>query len=41
MVGRDVVAFVPAGATHYVWSDPEGDFTHIIIYSRPGPEKEL
>jgi hypothetical protein len=41
MAGGDMVAFVPPGAMHYVWSDPEKDFTHIIIYSPPGPEKEL
>ncbi|MBW1673479.1 MAG: cupin domain-containing protein [Deltaproteobacteria bacterium] len=37
----NVCVFVPAGAMHYVWADPSGDFTYIVIYSPPGPEKEL
>ena len=40
-VEPNVAAFVPAGAMHYVYADPEADFTYIIIYSPPGPEKEL
>ena len=33
--------FVPPGAMHYVWADPLEDFTYIIIYSPPGPEKKI
>ena len=40
-VEPNVAVFVPAGVMHYVYADPEEDFTYIIIYSPPGPEKEL
>jgi len=33
--------FIPAGAMHYVWANPGQDFTYIIVYSPPGPEKKL
>ncbi|MBW1667439.1 MAG: AraC family ligand binding domain-containing protein [Deltaproteobacteria bacterium] len=33
--------YVPPGEMHYVWADPLEDFTYIIIYSPPGPEKNL
>ena len=36
-----MMAFVPVGAMHYVWADPEQDFTYVIVYAPPGPEKEL
>ena len=37
----DDAVYVPPGAIHYVWADPLEDFTYIIIYSPPGPEKNL
>ena len=37
----NVAAFVPPGAMHYVWADPAEDFTYIVIYAPPGPEKKL
>ena len=37
---RDTV-YVPPGAMHFVWADPLDDFTYIIIYSPPGPEKNM
>lgn len=40
-VGPNTVVFIPAGAMHYMWADKEGDFTYIIVYSPPGPEKAL
>lgn len=33
--------YVPPGAMHFVWADPLEDFTYIIIYSPPGPEKHM
>ncbi len=33
--------FVPAGAMHYVWAYTGEDFEYIIIYSPPGPEKNI
>lgn len=33
--------FVPAGAMHYVWADEGEDFTYLIVYAPPGPEKDL
>jgi len=40
-VEPNTAVFIPAGAMHYVWANKEGDFTYIIVYSPPGPEKEL
>jgi mannose-6-phosphate isomerase-like protein (cupin superfamily) len=40
-VEPNTAVFIPAGAMHYVWANEEGDFTYIIVYSPPGPEKEL
>ena len=40
-VEPNVAVFVPAGVMHYLYADPEEDLTYIIIYSPPGPEKEL
>jgi quercetin dioxygenase-like cupin family protein len=40
-VEPNVAVFVPAGAIHYVYADPSEDLTYIVIYSPPGPEKEL
>jgi mannose-6-phosphate isomerase-like protein (cupin superfamily) len=40
-VGPNTVAFIPAGAMHYMWANEGQDFTYIIVYSPPGPEKEL
>ena len=40
-VEPNIAVFVPAGAMHYVYADPSEDFTYIVIYSPPGPEKEL
>lgn len=40
-VEPNVAVFVPAGARHFVWAMEETDFTYIIIYSPPGPEKEI
>jgi mannose-6-phosphate isomerase-like protein (cupin superfamily) len=33
--------FVPAGAMHYVWAHTGEDFEYIVIYSPPGPEKNI
>ena len=40
-VGPNTAVFIPAGAMHYVWADEGQDFTYIIVYSPPGPEKAL
>ncbi|MFZ4438950.1 MAG: cupin domain-containing protein [Syntrophales bacterium] len=40
-VQSNICVFIPAGAMHYVWSNEGQDFTYIIVYSPPGPEKEL
>ena len=40
-MGPNVAAYVPSGAMHYVYADPSEDFTYIVIYAPPGPEKEL
>jgi len=40
-MGPNTIAFVPPGAMHYVWADPSGDFTYVVVYAPPGPEKEL
>jgi hypothetical protein len=26
---------------HYVWANEDQDFSYIIVYSPPGPEKKL
>ena len=33
--------FIPKGAMHYVFADVVEDLKYIIIYSPPGPEKEI
>lgn len=40
-VEPNMAVFIPAGAMHYMWANKEEDFTYIIVYSPPGPEKEL
>ena len=40
-VGPNTAVFIPAGAMHFVWANEGQDFTYIIVYSPPGPEKEL
>jgi mannose-6-phosphate isomerase-like protein (cupin superfamily) len=40
-VEPNTAVFIPAGAMHFVWADEGRDFTYIIVYSPPGPEKEL
>jgi len=40
-VGPNTVVFIPAGAMHFMWASKEEDFTYIIVYAPPGPEKEL
>jgi mannose-6-phosphate isomerase-like protein (cupin superfamily) len=40
-VEPDTAVFIPAGAMHYVWANEGQDFTYIIVYSPPGPEKKL
>lgn len=40
-VRPNTCVFIPAGEMHYVWSNEGEDFTYIIVYSPPGPEKEL
>ena len=40
-VEPNTAVFIPAGAMHYVWANEEEDFTYIIVYSPPGPEKKL
>lgn len=37
----NTAVFIPPGAMHYVWANPGEDFTYIIVYSPPGPEKKL
>ncbi|RJQ54750.1 MAG: cupin domain-containing protein [Desulfobacteraceae bacterium] len=37
----NMAVFVPPGAMHFMWAEPEEDFTYIVVYSPPGPEKEL
>ena len=37
----NTIVYVPPGAMHYVWADPLEDLTYIVIYSPPGPEKNL
>jgi mannose-6-phosphate isomerase-like protein (cupin superfamily) len=37
----NMVAFIPGGAMHYMWASKEEDFTYIIVYAPPGPEKDL
>lgn len=41
VVEANTAVFIPAGAMHYVWANPGEDFTYIIVYSPPGPEKKL
>ena len=40
-IGPNMVVFIPSGAMHYMWAGKEEDFTYIIVYSPPGPEKAL
>jgi mannose-6-phosphate isomerase-like protein (cupin superfamily) len=40
-VEPNTAVFIPAGAMHYVWANEGEDFTYIIVYSPPGPEKKL
>lgn len=40
-VQPNTAVFIPAGAMHYVWANEGRDFTYIIVYSPPGPEKQL
>jgi len=40
-VEPNTAVFIPAGAMHYVWANKGEDFTYIIVYSPPGPEKKL
>ena len=40
-VKPNTAVFIPAGAMHFVWADEGEDFTYIIVYSPPGPEKKL
>lgn len=40
-VEAGTAVFIPAGASHYVWADEGQDFTYLIIYAPPGPEKDL
>ena len=40
-VEANTAVFIPAGAMHYVWANEGQDFTSIIVYSPPGPEKKL
>ncbi|MDO9230654.1 MAG: cupin domain-containing protein [Syntrophales bacterium] len=40
-VGPNTAVFIPTGAMHYVWANEGQDFTYIIVYSPPGPEKAL
>ena len=40
-VEPNTAVFIPAGAMHYVWANEGEDFTYIIVYSPPGPEKAL
>ena len=37
----NTAVYVPPGAMHFMWADPDTDFTYIVIYSPPGPEKQL
>ena len=37
----NMAVYVPPGAMHFMWAEPEEDFTYIVIYSPPGPEKAL
>ncbi len=37
----NTVVYVPPGAMHYVWANEGQDFSYIIVYSPPGPEKAL
>lgn len=34
-------AFIPEGTMHFVWADPGEDFTYLVVYAPPGPEKAL
>jgi mannose-6-phosphate isomerase-like protein (cupin superfamily) len=40
-VEANTAVFIPASAMHYVWANEGEDFTYIIVYSPPGPEKKL
>ena len=40
-IGPNTVVYVPPGAMHFVWANEGHDFTYIIVYSPPGPEKAL
>jgi quercetin dioxygenase-like cupin family protein len=37
----DRTVFIPPGAMHYVYADPSEDLTYMVVYSPPGPEKNL
>ena len=37
----NLAVYVPPGAMHFMWAEPDEDFTYIVIYSPPGPEKQL
>ena len=40
-VEENDVCYVPPGAVHYVYADPIGDMTYLVLYSPAGPEKKL
>ncbi len=35
------VVYIPPKAVHYIFADPIGDMTYLVLYSPGGPEKSL